>query len=293
MPRNLLPAIALVLVLLSAATPLAGGDIYVGGPWGTRIDRLPYTITEPGAYYLGGNLTYTGSGDGITVAPGVSHVTLDLMGFTVNGSGSGRYGIYLNGNHIIHSGDNVEIRNGTVTGWRIGITENSIYSGELSRVINVRAVGNSTGILLTGAGYLIQGCEVTGTGSNTAISISSGIVSQCMVRFLDGSGINTWNGGRVSDNVVLGTGNGVPRCGISVDGTGTLIKGNKVSGCATGISCNSYGLNVIGNTVDAASGTTGIFLTDDFSNLEDQNTVTGAGTRYNANYTQVQRRTYY
>jgi hypothetical protein len=283
MKRKFFPAIALGLVLLSA-TPLAGGDIYVGGPWGTRIDRLPHTISAPGAYYLGGNLTYAGAGDGITITQGVKHVTLDLMGFTINGSGSGHYGIYLNGSK------NVEIRNGTMSGWATGIKEGSSI-GKLHRIINVRAVGNGTGIQLTGAGHLIQGCEVTGTGSNTAVDIACGSVNGCSVTFGDGTGINAASG-IVSDNVVLGTGAGSNRKGISVTSLVALVKDNRVSGCNIGI-WGDYGLNVIGNTVDAASGTTGIYLQASGPNLLDQNSVTGAGTHYNDTYSSVTKRTNY
>jgi hypothetical protein len=285
MPRKLLPALVLVLVLFSAVAVLADGDIYVGGPWGTRIVSLPYTITTPGAYYLGSNLTYPGTGDGIIVAAGVNHVTLDLMGFTLSGSGSGRYGIYLNGSK------NVEIRNGTVIGWLLGIHEERGI-GKLHRILNVRAVGNSVGIFLTGMGHLVKGCHVTAIGTNGAIWIK-GTVSGCTVELENGSGITSTAGSIFNDNVVTST--GTFGYGIWAQGPGTLIKGNKVSGCAYGIICGSTGapgtgVNVIGNTVNAANSATGIFLADDYSNLLDQNTVTGAGTHYNATYTKVYQR---
>jgi hypothetical protein len=275
MQRILLPALVLGLVL-SGAVALADGDIYVGGPWGTRIAILPYTITAPGSYYLASNLSYSGSGDGITVATGVNHVTLDLMGFTLNGSGSGGCGIYLNGSK------NVEIRNGTVTGWTVGIKEND-PSGRLHRIINVRSVGNGGGIDLDGRGHLVKGCELTATSTNKALNIAEqGTVNGCTVKGADSYGIYIGNG-IISDNVVSSTGIHSSRTGISVFDPGSLIKSNKVSGCGVGIYSNSYygyGLNVIGNTVDTASGTTGIRLADDYSNLLDQNTVTGAGTHY-------------
>jgi hypothetical protein len=284
MQRKLLSSLVLGLILFSAAAALADGDFYVGGPWGTKITSLPYEIKTPGAYYLGGNLSYAGSGDGITVPSGVNHVTLDLMGFTLNGSGSGHYGIYLN------VCKNVEIRNGTVTGWGVGIWG----TGQLHRVINVRAVGNLDGIALTESGGLIKGCEVTATGEyNSAIRIRQGTVSDCMVRMencFEGISIN--DGGTVSDNVVIGIGNSNGQ-GIYALNAGTLIKGNKVSGCTYAIYGEQNGMNVIGNTVDAASDTTGVFLTDDYVNLLDQNTVTGGGTRYNATYTKVQWRSKY
>ncbi len=290
MKRIPLRVLVLFLVLLSAVPALADGDIYVGGPWGTKITSMPYEIKTSGAYYLGGNLTYAGGGNGITVNAGVNHVTLDLMGFTLNGSGSGKYGIALSANI------NVEIRNGTVTGWSTGISDSMAgMSQSIIRIINVRVVGNA-GIKVSGMAFLVKGCEVTATGSNDAIVLNGpSTVSGCRVKFVDGLGIHTGEG-MVIDNVVTGTGTGSPRYGVFTDSeaTATLIKGNKVSGCAYGIYGAGSGLNVIGNTVDAAIGTTGIYLYfDDYSNLLDQNTVTGAGTHYNAAYIKVYQRSNY
>ena len=47
----------------------------------TPISSLPYTISQPGSYYLTGNLD--GSSGGIDII--VDNVTLDLMGFTIDG----------------------------------------------------------------------------------------------------------------------------------------------------------------------------------------------------------------
>jgi hypothetical protein len=285
MKRIALAVLVLCLVLWSAAPTLADGDIYVGGPWGTKITSLPYKIQTSGAYYLGGDLSYAGSGDGITVLPGVNHVTLDLMGFTLNGSGSGRYGIYLYGS------ENVEIRNGTVTGWITGVRE-GLTVAMLHRVINVRAVGNTEGIVLEGKGHLVKGCEATATGVNRGIYIVNnyGTVSGCTARNVDGDGIRI-GGGLVSGNVVTCTGTGSNRYGIHCTSPGVLIKGNRVSGSFYGILDGvGNGLNVISNTVDASGGTTGIYLNDDYSTLLDQNTITGVGFHYNGPYTKVYQR---
>jgi hypothetical protein len=79
-------------VLLSAGPAWAQDEFYViaGGGVGTRITSLPYTITSPGFYYLTSNLSYSGSSNGITVNS--NDVTLDLMGFSISGPGSGAGG---------------------------------------------------------------------------------------------------------------------------------------------------------------------------------------------------------
>ena len=273
MPRKLLPALVLCLVLFSAAAAQADGDIYVGGPWGTRITSLPCEIKTPGSYYLGGNLLYAGTSNAITISS--DNVTLDLMGFKLERTGAiVPHGIYMTGR------TNVEIRNGTLIGWLCGIQE-SDDSGRLHRIINVRVV--NAAILLKGLGHLVKGCEVTTGQAYVPIDIKTGTVSGCTLKFVNGLGIAI-SGGIIRDNVLIGTGTGTFHYGISGQGNGVLVKGNKVSGCNVGIACNS-GWNIIGNTVDAANGTLGVGLPDNYSNLLDQNTVTGAGTHYSINLT--------
>jgi hypothetical protein len=274
MKRKPVLAILLSLLLLISAAALADGDIYVGGPLGTKITRLPYTIGTSGAYYLGGNLSYSG-GNGITIA--ADHVTLDLMGFTLAGPGSANSAIYMNGR------TNVEIRNGTLTGWQFGIYEAG--SGQLHRLINVRASGSQDGIHInsssaTSGGHLIKGCEATSTGSGSAIFVSGRVmVTGCTVNCTNnGIGIYFWDSGMASGNVVSGNSSSN---GILINNNGeALLINNQVTGCTTGINCTGP-VSAIGNAVNAASGQTGILVDgNDYPTFLDQNTVSGAGTHY-------------
>ena len=117
MPRKLLPALVLGLVLFSAAAALADGDIYVGGPGAPESPACPIPSPPRAPITWAATSPMPAPATASPSPAGVNHVTLDLMGFTLNGSGSGRYGIYMNGSK------NVEIRNGTVTGWATGIRE--------------------------------------------------------------------------------------------------------------------------------------------------------------------------
>jgi putative cofactor-binding repeat protein len=267
MQRKFLPAIVLGLILLSAAAALADGDIYVGGPWGTRINSLPFTINAPGAYYLGGNLSYSGSGNAITVDAGVNHVTLDLMGFTISGSGSGT-GIYVKGSK------NIEIRNGTVTAFNYGTGIHG-DAGKGHRILNVRVLGNALGIMLFGSGHLVKGCEVDAGGG---ISLAGPCtVSGCTVRIgADLPAIHS-HGGLISGNTVIGP-SSFNWGGIYIE-EGTVVKGNTVSGCSRGIWVGAAGgVSIVANTVNVPSNSRGIYLTTDVGSvLVDQNTIFGNG----------------
>ncbi len=129
------------------------------------ISSLPYTISTSGSYYITGDLTATGTG--ITV--NADNVTIDLMGYSLIGPGSGaNYGIYMS------QRSNVEVRNGTVRDFSdYGIYEASTTAGKGHRFISVRAVSNGGhGICLsTSRGNLVKDCTAV---ENGAIGIRAG-----------------------------------------------------------------------------------------------------------------------
>jgi hypothetical protein len=155
----------LAALLLSVAPVLADDGFYVvavGGGVGTKITGLPYPINNPGFYFLAGNLDT--SGNGITV--NVDNVTIDLMGFTISGPGSGtNYGIHMNGR------SNIEIRNGTIRNFgKEGISEEGL--GSHHRCLNLRVLDNKgSGISLNGNGHTVKSCTVS---NNSVVGIFPG-----------------------------------------------------------------------------------------------------------------------
>ncbi len=169
--------VAMVLALVLGSTT-AWADFYVisggGPPVGTKITTVPYTISTPGFYYFGKNLTFSGGTDTVAITISADDVTLDLMGFSLtNGGGNFPRGIYMNGR------SNVEIRNGTVGGFKGGVYEASDL-GSKHRVINVRAANNRIdGIRLEGNNHQIKNCNSSNTNSGYGIWLHSGVISGC------------------------------------------------------------------------------------------------------------------
>lgn len=194
MKRIGLLAVVLAVVL---SGPAAWADFYVvagGGRVGTKITSVPYEISTPGFYYLGGNLTYSGSGNAIFVS--VDDVTLDLMGFSLtNGGPKGTTsGIYMDGR------TNVEIRNGTVSGFSFGVIEQSSSSNQ-HRALNIRATANSLGIVFYGSNHFVKGCNAS-NNSGTGIGIDSGVITDC-VASNNSTGIRIQLYGSVLGNIAL------------------------------------------------------------------------------------------
>ena len=139
---------------------------------GSATPTSTFTISQSGSYYLTGNRICSSSG----IQVDANDVTIDLMGFSLVGPGSG----FIRGISIpSHSTINVEIRNGTIRdfGW-----EGVLARGKSHRILNIRALSNSTGIRCENDGMLVKDC----TAYNNA-----------------GSGIWADNGGSVINNVAF------------------------------------------------------------------------------------------
>jgi hypothetical protein len=188
--------LAVVLaVMLGSTAASADGDFYViagGGGVGTKIISLPYAISAPGFYYLGADLSTTGSG--ITV--NTNNVTIDLMGFSVTGNSSpGGIGIDISGR------SNVEIRNGTVRSFGQGIY--SVMTAKNCRIINMRAISNTgTGIKLLGDNHLVQNCHAA-NNNGYGIWMSGGgtVITGNVINGNGSNGLQCTAGGNLMGNV--------------------------------------------------------------------------------------------
>ena len=212
-----------------------------------------YIITQPGSYYLTGNVVPTGGRNAIMV--NADNVTIDLCGFALDGSQdttSFRAGITNNANRR-----NLVVRNGTIRNFRgygmIGTFNTSSFedltfldsqggqmevlqsSGCTVRNVRTRATSGETGIQV-GNNCVIDHCTVEGGG--VGITIGSGVVRGCSVLSPGSTGIYLGSGEVVNcyvegANSTSSFANG----GISIGGNG------RIEGCVLR-SCASTGIYV-------------------------------------------------
>ena len=179
---------------------------------GTIITNAGFTINDPGLYYLTGNLTNTGSGNGITIA--TSNVTLDLMGYTLFG---GKISGILSDDGILVSGSetNIVVRNGGVVGWdatgvdgalsksatysdlHVRMNNIGLTSGENSLLVRVTAALNDSDGIQADGGTAVFQCTTSVNGGD-GFELAEGCAIANSAAFdNEGDGFNVNNGGMV------------------------------------------------------------------------------------------------
>jgi hypothetical protein len=237
-----------------------------------------FRITQPGSYYLTGNIVAAGGKHGITVT--VSHVTIDLNGYAVDGSSNTTgfpTGVRAFGAGAVR---NMVLKNGTVRGFRgygiAGVFEACEFAnlscldslgGQLevgaaedciARNIRVQATSGETGIQL-GTNSIVVDCVVR--GGTHGISVGSGVVSRCSVSGAGSIGIYMprgtvsdcqvdavpFSGAVNSGAIVIDNGGRVERCvvrtsssGVTLAGTGSIV-GCEFVNCDVGVRSGQFG----------------------------------------------------
>jgi len=112
---------------------------------------FPCVLDTPGTYRLAGNLTVASTSSAIVI--GASHISLDLGGYQITGSGVGPGILMENGV------EDISILDGVIRGF----SGNGIAGGcSSSRFEDIRTAGNETGISVKGDGNVFLRCRTNG-----------------------------------------------------------------------------------------------------------------------------------
>jgi parallel beta-helix repeat protein len=291
-----------VITTLSAATLIATAGLLFAGPLSAPVGPITGTyktlsevepriainqantpgdanslfkITQPGSYYLTGNIAGVAGKHGIEIT--ASGVTLDLMGFDLAGFvGIGSVdGVSVTVSNLT----NIAVVNGSVRNWtddgvdlgsfsatncRIegvlasGNVGAGIFAGITSQVSKCSAAGGAHGIYTRG-GSTVSDCSATGTG-NVGIAVEFGsTVTNCSAYLNGADGIEALGGSTITfcsarDNA----GSGISTAGGTANISNCTAYSNDGHGIFAGLSstvsnCLSYLNSAVGISVTLGS----------------------------------------
>jgi hypothetical protein len=153
----------------------------------TVIDRVPYNIAAPGEYVMQSDLTANGT-FGISVH--AANVTINLGGFTLAEGAAGE-----KNTGIDVFADNVTVRNGTITGFYLGVS--LLFSND--KVQDLQLLGEiNGGILVARDDNAVLNCLIIGPGkdslfvgvhvlSNSGTIVKDSRISKCYEAISSGS----------------------------------------------------------------------------------------------------------
>jgi hypothetical protein len=216
-----------------------------------------FIISQPGSYYLTGNVKPTGGRHAISV--NADNVTIDLCGFALDGSADTTG--FREGVNADAVRRNIVVRNGTIKNFRgygiIGQFHTSCFedlcfldsvggqleigasSGCIARNIRVRTTTGETGIQL-GANSQVDNCTVEGGG--VGISVASGVVRNCSVLNPGAVGISVNAGHAINCHVEGANSTSSIGNGGITGSTGSCIEGCTVRSCqSAGVNLNGRG----------------------------------------------------
>jgi parallel beta-helix repeat protein len=221
-----------------------------------------FKITKPGSYYLTENLVGRAGRHGILIS--ADHVTLDLMGFMVQGGEGTLTGITVD---VVRNA--LVVRNGNIVGWGedgIDFQVTGALRGDGSLIEGVESSGNSlVGIRGNHRGAILR-CTARANGN---VGISAGEeahVDACLVTGNLGTGMTAGVGSVVTncraDGNTLGGISLSNRCSAShCTAITNGATGISASGSSSLLSCASSGNSSWGFSVSVASNLSGCVAT--------------------------------
>jgi parallel beta-helix repeat protein len=225
-----------------------------------------FIISQPGSYYLTGNITGASGKHGISIQ--ADGVTLDLNGFVLLSGGSGT----VRGVNVPAAQTNFFVRNGTVRGWTDGGIRTDLSTNTLAEKLRLSgntgaaglalgngsardcvATSNATGFVL-GNGAEIKDCAATAntTGFSTG---DRAHISNCIATINTGVGFNCANFVTLIDCTASRNSGAA---GIVVQGDCTVIRCNASRNITSGYGINAGGGCTIADCTVGSNGLDGI-----------------------------------
>ena len=214
-----------------AATMKTLDQVEARKPVQSLAAAAPYTISQPGSYYLTGNITVA-SGDAIVIAS--DDVSLDLNGFTIRSTLAGSFSgtaIKVSGAH-----SRLTVRHGSIVS---GTTVPA--SGAPVKMGFAYGFAGTAGITQA----LVSEVHIIGIATDGINITSQGLVERCTARNCGGFGISADNirdcsGDNCYNPGIYALENAVNCAGSSTESTGMYSAGNALNCTGTSTSGNAF-----------------------------------------------------
>lgn len=149
-----------------------------------------FKITQPGSYYLTGNITGVSGKHGVKIAVGANgpSVTIDLMGFELAGVPGSLDGISA----TVANTRNIAIRNGTVRAW--GGDGIDVSNSQNNSLVDLRVQSNGARGISGSAFNTITGCAAQFNGQEGIRTMDASTLADCTANFNTGHGFSVFFG---------------------------------------------------------------------------------------------------
>lgn len=197
-----------------------------------------FKITQPGSYYLTGDVLGVSGRIGIEIAAG--GVTIDLGGFQMRGFAGTLSGIEVTSSLA----SAVSVHNGTVRDWgAAGVDLSNVIGGRADRLM---LINNATVGLETGSSFLVTNCMAYSNDDGIVVGPSN-TVNGCVAATNAGDGIKAFAGSTLTGCAsTLNTGAGFAgTLGLTL--TACSARSNSGSGFVVGNGANITGCNAYTN----------------------------------------------
>jgi parallel beta-helix repeat protein len=148
-----------------------------------------FIITQPGSYYLTGNVT-TAKENGISIR--ASDVTLDLNGFEIRSTVR-----FTSENGVEINAARCTVKNGRISGWGYGVRNEPAEGREGTTLLQLTLSDNQIGVLIFTPAARIDGCTALNNFGNGITAGASALVRNCVSRG-NSSGISVGVGSNVT-----------------------------------------------------------------------------------------------
>ncbi|MFG0275819.1 MAG: right-handed parallel beta-helix repeat-containing protein [Phycisphaerales bacterium] len=240
--------VAFVLAAACSSAALAGDLTPPGAPTSTMktLDQVeprtpigqadvPFTITRAGSYYLTENLFPANLNDPFVIEVAADDVTLDLMGFRIEGATevtTANYGVAVN-----TQVQNVVVRDGTITKCRFSGVEALLADGV--NLESLRLTFNGTDGARVGDRSRVENCTAFGN-ENTGVTVVGGGV---VIR-------NTIAEGNAIDGIDAGASTSIENCTADSNGRyGILVAAGSTAVNCTALNNGQDGFFTVGGSV--------------------------------------------